>query len=161
MQLKKNKRTDVGYPLDSKTYLNGTIEEEARVTRVTWPEHDGSSSQCSGGFPRHVGPRVVPIDLVHRPQRIHVLGPLPAIVVRERVAHLDENHARHRRSLQQVVRRPPDGLQGVPELRPHVPPEVYNAPRQQRRRERHWEPELHVVPRVVVAPCQVYLFERE
>lgn len=67
------------------------------------------------------------------------------------VADLDEDDAGNRRCFQEVVRAPPQRLDGVPQLRSHGSPEVYDAPRQQRRRKRHRKAELYVVAGVVVA----------
>lgn len=98
-----------------------------------------------------------PIDFINRTKRIHVLGPLPAVVIGVRVSDLNENHSRHRRRLQKVVRRPPHRLHRIPQLRSHHPPEVDDAPRQKRRRERHGKPELDVVAGVVVPAAQIPL----
>lgn len=134
----------------TETYPDGTTEKQSRVSGVTWSEYNGRSGQGSSSFASHVRSRVGPIHLIHRSKRIHVFWPLPAVVIGVRVTHLDVNDVRHRRCLQEVIRPPFDGPDGVPQLRPHGPPKIYDAPRQQRRRKGHWEPELHIVSGVVV-----------
>lgn len=93
---------------------------------------------------------MVPIDLVHRARGVHILGPLPAVVVRIRIPDLDENDVGHRRRLEEIVGAPLHGPNRVLQLRAHCSTEVYDAPSKQRRREGHREPELNVVAGVVV-----------
>jgi hypothetical protein len=61
--------------------------------RVGAAEDDGGGGERGGGLAGEVGARVVPVDAVRLPRRRHVLGPLPAVVVRVAVPHLSATHA--------------------------------------------------------------------
>ena len=82
-------------------------------------------------------------------------------MVRVSITDLNENHVRHRRYFQQVIRPPLNGLNGIAQLRPHSPPEVYNTPRQHCRRKSHREPELYVVSGVVISSSQINLYKNK
>jgi hypothetical protein len=57
--------------------------------RVVVPEHHGRGGHGGGGLAGDVGARSLAVHLVRLPRRRHVLRPLPAVVVRVAVAHLD------------------------------------------------------------------------
>ena len=69
-------------------HLLGVVQEEVGVMRVGAAEDDGGGGERRGGLAGEVGARVVPVDAVRLPRRRHVLGALPAVVVRVAVAHL-------------------------------------------------------------------------
>jgi hypothetical protein len=56
--------------------------------RVGSSEDDGGRGERGGGLAGEVGARVVLVHAVRLPRRRHVLGPLPAVVVRVAVPHL-------------------------------------------------------------------------
>ncbi|BAS97103.1 Os06g0257050 [Oryza sativa Japonica Group] len=130
--------------------LDGAVEEAVGVVGVGVAEDDGGGGEGGGGLGGDVGAGVGGVDLVDGARGVHVLGALPAGVVAEGVADLDVHRVGRRRRLHQVVRRPPHRLPRLRRVRPEAPPEVDQPPRHERRRERHREPELHVVAGVVV-----------
>ena len=80
------------------------MQEEAGVVRVVLPEHHGGGGHGGGGLAGDVRPGALAVDLVRLPRRRHVLRPLPAVVVRVAVAHLD---ARARaRSVNHLIHEP-------------------------------------------------------
>lgn len=62
----------------------------------------------------------------------------------------------------EVVSAPLDSFHGVAELpvRGQLLPILQYAPRHHGHRERHWQPELHVVPCIVVPSDQIHLLAR-
>ena len=74
--------------MSNPTHLLGVVQEEVGVMRVGAAEHDGCRGERGGGLAGEVGARVVLVDTVRLPRRRHVLGPLPAVVVRVAVPHL-------------------------------------------------------------------------
>ncbi|WVZ85779.1 hypothetical protein U9M48_032656, partial [Paspalum notatum var. saurae] len=135
-------------------------EQPPGVRRVGGLEHHAGRGERGRRLAGGVGSRRGRGHRVHGPRRVHVLGPLPAAVVRVRVAHADVERARGlRRRLEQVVRAPPHGGARVVHPRLHLAPVLQHAPRQHRRREGHREAELDVVAAVVVPSRQVHLFD--
>ena len=63
-------------------------EQRLGVLRVVVAEHHGRRRQCRRRFPRDVRARPPRADVVHRALRVHVLRPLPAVVILPRIAHL-------------------------------------------------------------------------
>ena len=76
------------------THLLGVVQEEVGVMRVGAAEDDGGRGEGGGGLAGEVGARVVLVDAVRLPGRRHVLGPLPAAVVRVAVPHLSATRER-------------------------------------------------------------------
>lgn len=113
---------------DDGSYLHGAVEEAAGVSGVSEAEDDGGGGEGGGGLAGDVRSRMRTVDLVDCPGGVHVLRPLPAAVVPEGVPDLNINSLRHGRGLEDVICRPPDGAEGLPELVPHVPAEVDDAP---------------------------------
>jgi hypothetical protein len=64
------------------------VVEEVRVMRVGAAEDEGGGGEGGGRLAGEVGAGVVLVDAVRLARRRHVLGPLPAVVVRVAVPHL-------------------------------------------------------------------------
>jgi hypothetical protein len=76
------------YSQDFLIYLQGVVQEEAGVVRVGLAEDHGRGRHGRRSLAGDVRARVLPVDLVRLARRGHVLRPLPAVVVRVAVAHL-------------------------------------------------------------------------
>jgi hypothetical protein len=83
-----HQQTQQGDSTTHTTNLLCVVEEEVRVMRVGSSEDDGGGGERGGGLAGEVGARVVLVDAVRLARRRHVLGPLPAVVVRVAVTHL-------------------------------------------------------------------------
>uniref|UniRef100_A0A804PFF3 Uncharacterized protein n=1 Tax=Zea mays TaxID=4577 RepID=A0A804PFF3_MAIZE len=135
------------------------VEQQVRVVRVPGAaEHGGRGGHGGGGLGGDLGARVLRVHLVRAARRGHVLGPLPAVVVRVAVPDLRPQLGGRRVRLHEVVGAPLDGLQRVRQLprAGHAAAVLQDAPGQQRHRERHGQAELHVVSGVVVPAHQVH-----
>ena len=70
-------------------------EESFGVGFVDFGEGKGGGSQCSGRFSSDVGARMRCVHLVGCSGRVHILRPLPALMVTERVPDLHEGQSHH------------------------------------------------------------------
>lgn len=69
----------------------GMGEELIGIGRVGAAEDDGGGGHGGGGFPGEVRTGVAGVDLVGLPRGGHVLRPLPAVMVRVPVSHLEKS----------------------------------------------------------------------
>lgn len=148
----------IKYYQNSFKYLLRFRQQELGVGRVGGPEGDWGSSEPGGDLAGDLGSRMCGVDGVHGARGVHVLGPLPAVVVAVGVAHHGvDRFGQASRGLEQEICVPSQSFRSANPLVSHPVSELDDAPRQQRRRERHREAVLHVVSGVVVSPRQINL----
>jgi hypothetical protein len=137
-------------------------QELGGVGAVDAAEGDRGGRERGGRLGRHVGAVVGGVDLVGGPGRRHVLRPLPAVVVAPRAPHLHPELVRLRVRLQEIIRPPPQTVQRIPQLPrpPQLRIKLTDPPRHHRHRIRHRQPKLHIIPRIVISPCQVNLHKK-
>ena len=91
-------------------HLLRSCQEQPWILRINFPENHGRSCQCSCSLSRHIRAWVPRRHRVHCSDRVHVLRPLPALVVGSGIPNPNiESVGGSRCTLDEVVRGPADG----------------------------------------------------
>ncbi|GER27617.1 GTPase Der [Striga asiatica] len=124
----------------------GSFQKLGAVAGVDFPKDDGSCGQGGGRLAGHVRARFAWGHAVGSPVGVHVLGPLPALVVSLFGPGVG--------ALKEVVGGPADGNSCGDQLGAQALAVVDDAPGEHGGGEGHGEVEFDVVPRVVISAHQ-------